>query len=126
MKKGTVLIIEDNRMNLEMTRILLEDAGYQTLEAENATIGIQKAQAEHPDFILMDLHLPQMDGYEATSILKSRHDTQNIPIIAVTALVMDGDDEKAIAAGCVGVIHKPIDISSFMDTIERFVYQSQH
>lgn len=122
MNKGKILIIEDNQINLEMIRILLQDAGYQTIEAEDAITGIRKAQEEHPNLVLMDLHLPRMDGYDATRILKSRSETQNIPVVALTAMAMPEDTEKALAAGCENVIHKPIDIGSFTDTIGRMIH----
>jgi two-component system, cell cycle response regulator DivK len=121
MSKGLVLIIEDNKMNLEMAKLLLEDAGYDTIGVEEAITGVDMAKKAQPNLILMDLHLPIMDGYEATRILKRNPETQNIPVVAFTALAMSGDAEKAVRFGCEGVIHKPIEVSQFVSQMEAYL-----
>lgn len=102
---------------------LLQEAGFSIIVAPDAELGIQLAQESHPNLILMDLHLPGKDGFEATRILKSDTQMQDIPIIAYTALAMREDKEKAMAYGCDGVICKPIDIDSFADTVESYIFQ---
>ena len=116
-----ILVVEDNDLNLELTTDLLEAAGYTVCHARNAQDGIQSAKTHHPPLILMDLSLPGMDGLEATRILKRDPDTLQIPIIALTAHAMRGDEEKARAAGCSGYITKPIDTRKFAETIGTYV-----
>lgn len=118
---GTVLIIEDNISNMMMAKDLLEMAGFKTLQAENADIGVKLAREQHPDLILMDMHLPIMDGYEASRILKSDPETQDIVIVGFTALAMEEEKEKAFAHGCSGIISKPIEVDHFTDTIAGFI-----
>lgn len=121
--KGTVLVVEDNLLNLDMACDLLESYGFRTLRAEDATAGIHVAKEHIPDLILMDLHLPQIDGFLATQMIKQDADLKDIPVIAFTALAMRGDREKALAAGCNGYISKPIDINHFAETVESFLKQ---
>jgi signal transduction histidine kinase/ActR/RegA family two-component response regulator len=120
---NTVLIIEDNLPNMMMAQELLEIAGYQTLQAEDADKGIALARQHRPDLILMDMHLPIRNGYEASRILKSDPQTQDITIVAFTAMAMDDEKEKAINHGCSGVISKPIDVDHFAETISGFIQQ---
>jgi CheY-like chemotaxis protein len=122
--KGTVLIIEDNILNLDMACELLEMDGFSTLRAEDSFDGIRLARKNHPDLILMDLHLPFQDGFVTTKTLKMDPDLKDIPIVAFTALAMREDQEKAINHGCSGIISKPIDVNSFAKTIEGFLQQS--
>jgi CheY-like chemotaxis protein len=105
----TILVIEDNPLNMELTADVLGAAGYTVLQAENAERGIALARAERPALILMDVSLPGMDGLSATEILKGEAETRRIPVVALTAHAMKGDEEKALAAGCHGYITKPID-----------------
>lgn len=116
----TVLVIEDNPMNMELVTDLLEAAGYQVRQARSAEEGIRLVRAEHPSLILMDFSLPGMDGLSATAVLKSDPATRDIPIIALTAHAMKGDEEKARAAGCAAYITKPIDTRTFPKTIAPF------
>lgn len=104
-----VLVVEDNPLNMELTADILGAAGYVVLQAENAERGIALARAERPALILMDVRLPGMDGLRATEILKREADTREIPVVALTAHAMKGDEDKALAAGCAGYITKPID-----------------
>lgn len=122
--KGTVLIIEDNLLNLDMACDLLETYGFSILRAEDATTGIRLAKDSKPDLILMDLHLPHIDGFLATKTIKQDPELRHIPVIAFTALAMRGDREKALTAGCSGYIPKPIDVNRFAETIEGFIQKN--
>src|ERR1700681_2633976 len=103
-----VLIVEDNPDNMLLTIMLLESAGHTVLSAVDAEAGLTLAREEHPDLILMDIQLPGMDGLAATALLKQGDATRAIPVIALTALAMKGDEERIGAAGCNGYIAKPI------------------
>jgi CheY-like chemotaxis protein len=116
-----ILIVEDNPMNLELATDLLEAAGYFVIQAGTAEEGIKLARADFPDLILMDIGLPGMDGLEATGVLKQDLATKDIPVIALTAHAMQGDEEKALAAGCAGYITKPVDTRAFSKTVSQFI-----
>ena len=118
---ANILIVEDNIMNMEMAGELLESAGHFTIRTETASEGIKLAEIKKPDLILMDLSLSGMDGLTATRILKEDFLTKNIPVIAFTARVMQSDKEKAFGAGCNGFISKPIEVSSFVKSVESFL-----
>ncbi len=122
--KGTILIVEDNQLNSEMIKELLEEVGYETLEAPSADASLRLAKQKHPDLILMDIYMPGKNGYEATRSLKSDPETQDIPILAFTALAMEKDRERAKAAGCIGVISKPIDVDTFAATVTSYLSPS--
>ena len=124
--QGTILIVEDNELNIEMAKELLEEVGFQTLEAEDADASIKLAKQEHPDLILMDIYLPGQNGYEASRTLKSDPETQDIPIVAFSALAMQKDRQRAEAAGCIGVISKPIDVDTFALTVASFLSSGSH
>jgi two-component system cell cycle response regulator DivK len=111
---AVVLVVEDNPTNMTLTLFLLKGAGYSVLSAVSAEAGLKIAQEEHPDLILMDIQLPGMDGLEATSRLKQDETTRAIPVIALTALAMKGDEERILAAGCDGYISKPIRYQDFL------------
>lgn len=115
---ATVLIVEDNPANMTLAVFLLQSAGHKVLKALDAEVGLTLAREEHPDLILMDIQLPGMDGLEATALLKSSELTANIPVIALTALAMKGDEERIRAAGCDGYIAKPMRYQEFLATIE--------
>jgi CheY-like chemotaxis protein len=115
MKK--ILVVEDVDFNRDLIVQLLEDR-YQVIEAVDGKEGIEIAQREKPELILMDLSLPVMDGWEATRRLKANPDLRSIPVIALTAHVMKGDEEKAIAAGCDDYLAKPINEDELMAKIE--------
>ena len=117
MNSRKVLLIEDNLMNMELAADLLETAGFQVLKAERAEDGIAMAVAQQPDIILMDIALPGMDGLEATRRIKQDARTAWIPIVALTASAMRGDDDRARSAGCCGYIAKPIDTRRFAKTV---------
>jgi CheY-like chemotaxis protein len=116
-----ILVVEDNSLNMELTADVLGAAGYTVLQAENAERGIALARAESPSLILMDVSLPGMDGLSATEILKGEVETRTIPVVALTAHAMKGDEEKALAAGCEGYITKPIDTSTLPVEVAGFI-----
>jgi two-component system cell cycle response regulator DivK len=116
-----ILYIEDNPDNRLLIRRVLQAEGYEVLEAIDGQTGMERAAEVQPDLILMDINLPEIDGYEVTARLKQLPGLSRIPIIAVTANVMKGDREKTLAAGCDGYIQKPIDIDLLPGQIERFL-----
>ena len=120
-EKLKILYVEDNFMNRMLVKRLLEAHGYTVLEAEDGLSGIKVAQEELPDLILMDINIPGMDGFEATTKLKSIEGLKDTPIVALTAKVMDGDREMALTAGCDGYIPKPIDVDTLPDLIQDFL-----
>lgn len=119
-----ILYIEDNPENRMLIRRVLEAEGYTLIEAEDGAAGLRVAAESQPDLILMDINLPELDGYEVTARLKNLPGLTQVPIIAVTANVMKGDREKTLAAGCDGYIQKPIDIDLLPVQIERFLRRS--
>ena len=116
-----ILLVEDNEMSREMLARRLQRHGYQVVLAVDGSQGVQLAQAEVPDLILMDMRLPVLDGWEATRQLKALPATQAIPIIALTAHAMSGDREKAIAAGCDDYDTKPIEFPRLLERIQAFL-----
>src|SRR5690349_23798899 len=112
-----ILVIEDNAANMRFATFLLESVGHTVLAAADAEVGLALARAEAPDVILMDVQLPGMDGLEATTLLKADPTTRAIPVIALTALAMPGDEERIRAVGCDGYIAKPIRYQSFLATL---------
>jgi two-component system cell cycle response regulator DivK len=112
-----VLIIEDNAANMTLATFLLQSAGHSVLSATDAETGLTLARAQQPDLVLMDIQLPGMDGLEATALLKTDASTRDIPVIALTALAMKGDEERIRAAGCDGYIAKPLAYKDFLATI---------
>jgi two-component system, cell cycle response regulator DivK len=103
-----ILVVEDNPTNMKLAVLLLETAGHTVISATNAEVGLSLARDERPSLILMDIQLPGMDGLEATALLKQDDATRAIPVIALTALAMKGDEERIRAAGCDGYIAKPM------------------
>lgn len=116
-----VLLIEDNAQNRYLATFLLEHHGYAVTFAEDGPRGIALARTLAPDLILLDIQLPQMDGYAVASALREIEPLRTTPIVAVTSYAMVGDREKAMAAGCTGYIEKPINPETFIKDIERFV-----
>jgi two-component system cell cycle response regulator DivK len=113
-----VLIIEDLPVNMLLMVAILERAGHRSIEAETAAQGIALARAQRPDVILMDIQLPDMDGLAATRILKADPELQHIPVIAVTAFAMKGDEDAVRAAGCDGYVTKPIRYQEFLADLD--------
>jgi two-component system cell cycle response regulator DivK len=112
-----VLIVEDNPANMTLAVFLLQSAGHTVFSATDAEAGLTLAREEQPNLILMDIQLPRMDGLEATALLKRDEATRAIPVIALTALAMKGDEERIRAAGCDGYIAKPMNYREFLETI---------
>ena len=112
-----VLIVEDNPTNMTLAVFLLQSAHYEVLSATDAEAGLAMARDERPDLILMDIQLPGMDGLQATRLLREDAATGSIPVIALTALAMKGDEERIRAAGCDGYIAKPLDYKQFLGAV---------
>ena len=115
-----VLIVDDSDRNRKLARDVLRAAGFRTIEAATAGQGIALAREHLPDLILMDLRLPDLDGSEAARMLASEPQTSKIPVVAVTALPLDADDDWLLDAGFAGYILKPIDVETFPDVVRRF------
>lgn len=116
-----ILIIEDNLTNMELTRLLLHKIGHTVLCACDAETGLDMVKTDRPELILMDINLPGMDGLQATAILKQDSQTRDIPVIALSALAMKGDEERMLAAGCDDYIPKPLDYKHFWKIIKTWV-----
>jgi len=119
--KKMILVVEDNEQNLYLATFLLKKNGYEVISAKDGLEAIEKAKAEKPDLILMDIQLPEMDGFEATMRIKDIPEISHIPIVAVTSYAMAGDKEKALAMGCVGYIDKPFMPEAFVPEIEKYL-----
>lgn len=117
----TVLLVEDVEDNRELARLLLETAGYEVLEAHNGREAVTLAMAHRPDLVLMDLSLPEVDGWEALRHLRADPDTADIPVVALTAHAMAGDRERVAAAGFDGYMAKPLDVSSFATSVASYL-----
>ena len=113
-----VLIVEDNDKNLELVRDILQAKGYRTLEAGTAEDGLEIAKGQAPDLILMDIQLPGMSGIEGLRALRAESATARIPVVAITASVMQADREQIMRAGFDGFIEKPITVRSFLEVVE--------
>jgi two-component system cell cycle response regulator DivK len=112
-----VLVVEDNAANMTLATFLLKSGGHTVLSATDAEAGLTIARAEQPELILMDIQLPGMDGLEATALLKGDRSTRAIPVVALTALAMKGDEERIRAAGCDGYIAKPFRYQDFLASV---------
>ena len=117
----TILIVEDNDLNMRLLNDLLQAHGYSTLQTMDGRDVIKIAREHNPDLILMDIQLPEISGLEVTKMLKADDDLKSIPVIAVTAFAMKGDEEKIREGGCEGYIAKPISVPTFLDTISKFL-----
>ena len=109
-----ILVIEDSPVNMALTVAILENAGHAVLQADHAVQGLALARSEQPDLVLMDIQLPDIDGLTATRMLKSDPHTANLPVIALTAFAMKGDEDETRAAGCDGYVTKPIRYREFL------------
>ena len=119
--KGTILYIEDNQDNRKLVRRVLEADGYAFDEAKNAQEALEYLNAKSPNLILMDISMPDIDGYALTAKIKAMPEFTKTPIIAMTANVMRGDRERSLEAGCDGYIQKPIDIDTLTQQVERYI-----
>lgn len=117
--KPKILVIEDNEQNLYLTTYILEAHGYEVVSARNGRAGIELACQVKPALILLDIQLPEMDGYAVAQELKDNPAVSDVPIVAVTSYAMVGDRERILAAGCTGYIEKPIDPEAFVNQIEQ-------
>lgn len=116
-----ILVVDDNKDSRELVIKILRAKGHQLIEAVDGEDALEKVAAEHPDLVLMDISLPKIDGHEVTRRLKSNAKFASIPVIALTAHAMKGDREKALAAGCVDYIAKPINVHDFYERIRSFL-----
>ena len=116
-----ILIVEDEPKNITLLRDLLQVSGYSTIEATDGKQGVELAKARKPDLILMDIQMPEMDGLEATRILKADATTSNIPVLALTSYAMKGDEERILEAGCDGYLAKPFNIQELLKTVAEYL-----
>ena len=117
----TALVIEDNVDNMELITVILEKSGYKVIKAETGQQGFELAMETSPDFIILDIQLPDMDGLEVLQMIRNSKINGDIPVIAMTSFAMAGDREKVIAAGCNGYIEKPIDPAKVIDQIREII-----
>ncbi|GLQ18626.1 response regulator [Maritalea porphyrae] len=117
----TVMIVEDNELNMKLFNDLLESRGYRTIQTRNGLEALDIAKEHHPDLILMDIQLPEVSGLVVTKWIKENDELAHIPVIAVTAFAMKGDEERILEGGCEGYISKPISLPHFLETIESFI-----
>ncbi len=117
----TVLIVEDNELNMKLFHDLLEAHGYNILQSREGMEALRIAREHHPDLILMDIQLPEVSGLEVTKWIKEDDKLKDIPVIAVTAFAMKGDEEKIRDGGCEAYIAKPISVTNFLETVQRFL-----
>ena len=117
----TVLIVEDNELNMKLFHDLLEAHGYRTLQARTGPEALKLAEERQPDLILMDIQLPEISGLQVTQQLKKNRTLASIPVIAVTAFAMKGDEERIRAGGCQDYIAKPISVVDFLEKVKRYL-----
>lgn len=117
----TVLIVEDNELNMKLFHDLLESKGYNILQTYDGMEALKIVRQEKPDLILMDIQLPEVSGLEVTKWIKEDDSLRHIPVIAVTAFAMKGDEEKILEGGCEAYIAKPISVVNFLATVEKFL-----
>ena len=117
----TVLIVEDNELNMKLFHDLLQANGFETIETRNGIEALDLARKHRPDLILMDIQLPEVSGLEVTKWIKEDDDLKTIPVIAVTAFAMKGDEERIREGGCEAYLSKPISVAKFIDTVRHFL-----
>ncbi|MEP2943246.1 MAG: response regulator [Hyphomicrobiales bacterium] len=116
-----VMIVEDNELNMKLFHDLLHSQGYETVEINNGLLALDLAREHQPDLILMDIQLPEVSGLDVTKWLKEDDELKDIPVIAVTAFAMKGDEERIRNGGCEAYISKPISISTFLETVRSYI-----
>ena len=121
----TVLIVEDNELNMKLFHDLLDAHGYATLQTRNGVEALELAREHRPDLILMDIQLPEVSGLEVTKWLKEDDELREIPVVAVTAFAMKGDEERIREGGCEAYISKPISVMMFLDTVKQFIGEAR-
>lgn len=119
--KKTILIVEDNPLNMKLFNDVLEGSGYRTLSTNDGRAAMAIAESDRPDLILMDIQLPEVNGLEVTKWIKDKESLRDIPIIAITALAMRGDEERIRRGGCEGYISKPITVKHFLETVNQHI-----
>lgn len=124
-KNHTVLVVEDDALNLELMQTVLEGGGYRVVTAGDAPAGIEMARREQPSIILMDVQLPEMDGLEATRLLRNEPTTAAIPVVAVTAHVKKDDEKRCLDAGCVLHVPKPVDTRGLIPMVAQVIDASR-
>ncbi len=117
----TVLVVEDNDLNMKLFHDLLEAHGYNILQTKDGMEALRMAREHRPDLILMDIQLPEVSGLEVTKWIKEDDELKSIPVVAVTAFAMKGDEEKIREGGCEAYIAKPISVANFLETVGRFL-----
>lgn len=125
MRPARILVVEDNRLNMELAVDLLRLQGYDVFSAQTGKEALEIVEREAFDLVLMDVHLPGMDGLQVTRMLKENPKTKHIPVVALTAYAMKGDEERMLDQGCVGYIAKPIDTREFPRAVEKFIRKSK-
>ncbi len=125
MANKTVLIVEDNELNMKLFNDLLVANGYDTIQTRNGTEAMDLARAHKPDLILMDIQLPEVSGLDVTRWIKEDEDLHTIPVIAVTAFAMKGDEERIRKGGCEAYISKPISVAKFLETVRHYLGDGQ-
>ncbi|RPD37652.1 response regulator [Candidatus Liberibacter solanacearum] len=116
-----VMIVEDNELNMKLFRDLIETSGYMSIQTRSGLEALEIARQHKPDIIIMDIQLPEISGLEITKQIKEDNELQGIPVIAVTAFAMKGDEERIRKGGCEAYISKPISLSIFMETIKKYI-----
>ncbi len=117
----TVLIVEDNELNMKLFSDLLEAHGYATMKTANGIDAIEMARAGRPDLILMDIQLPEVSGLDVTKWIKEDDELKAIPVVAITAFAMKGDEERIREGGCEAYLSKPISVSKFLETVRNYI-----
>ena len=117
----TVLVVEDNELNMKLFHDLLEASGYNIVQTRNGLEAIDLAREHRPDLILMDIQLPEVSGLEVTKWIKEDDELKTIPVIAVTAFAMKGDEERIRQGGCEAYLSKPISVTTFLDTVKSYL-----
>lgn len=125
MSKGSILVVEDNEDNLELVCFLLEQAGFEVLQATDGRAGLDLALLHTPDMVLLDMSIPEVDGWKVARQLKDNSETQKIIIVALTGHTAPGDRMRALNAGCDGYISKPLDIPSFTDQVAGYMQKQK-
>lgn len=124
--KQKILVIEDNEQNMYLVSFILAKYGYQIIQARSGDEGIQQAQQQKPDLVLLDIQLPVMDGYAVARALRKMQEMAETPIVAVTSYAMPGDRENALKAGCSGYIEKPINPETFITEVEHYLHYAEN
>ncbi|MFO0995334.1 MAG: response regulator [Alphaproteobacteria bacterium] len=119
--RKTILVVEDNELNMKLFEDLLQAHGYRIITTKDGKEALRLAKEHRPDLVLMDIQLPEISGLEVTRMMKADGDIRHIPVVAVTAFAMKGDEEKIRQGGCEGYISKPISVSRFIETVAHFL-----